>query len=41
MPIGENKSVIIPLAIGEDIKVYELDTNTGEITIKYYKDLII
>lgn len=40
MPIGENKSVIIPLEIGEDIKIYELDTNTGEITIKYYRDLI-
>ena len=40
MPMGENKSVIIPLAIGEDIKIYELDTNTGEIAIRYYKDLI-
>ena len=38
MPIGDNKSVNIPLMIGEDIKIYILDTNSGDITIENYEE---
>ena len=38
MPIGDNKSANIPLMIGEDIKIYILDTNSGDITIENYEE---
>ena len=37
MLIGDNKSVNIPLIIGEDIKIFVLDLNNGEITTEYYE----
>ena len=37
MLIGDNKSVNIPLTIGEDIKIFILDINNGEITIQKYE----
>ena len=38
MPINDNESVNIPLIIGEDIKIYILNTNNGEITIQNYQE---
>ena len=38
MPIGDNKSANIPLMIGEDIKIYILDTTSGDITIENYEE---
>ena len=40
MPIGDSKSANIPLMIGEDIKIYILDTNSGDITIENYEERI-
>ncbi len=39
MPVEENKSVNIPLIIGDDIKIYILDTDNGEITVKNYEEI--
>jgi len=38
MPIDYNSSVNIPLIVGEEIRVFILDTNTGSITIQNYKN---
>ena len=38
MPINDYESVNIPLIIGEDIKIYILNTNNGEITIQNYQE---
>jgi len=38
MPIDYNSSVNIPLIVGEEIRVFILDTNTGNITIQNYKN---
>ena len=38
MPIDYNNSVNIPLIVGEEIRVFILDTNTGNITIQNYKN---
>ena len=38
MPINDYESVNIPLIIGEDIKIYILNTNNGEITIENYQE---
>ena len=38
MPIDYNSSVNIPLIFGEEIRVFILDTNTGNITIQNYKN---
>ena len=40
IPIGDNKSVNIPLPIGEDIRMYILNTNDGDISIEKYGGLI-
>ena len=40
MPVEEDKSVNIPLIIGDDIKMYIIDTNNGEITVKNYEEII-
>ena len=40
MPIGDSKSANIPLMIGEDIKIYILDTNSGDITIENYEGYV-
>ena len=40
MPVEEDKSVNIPLIIGDDIKMYILDTNNAEITVKNYEEII-
>ena len=37
MLVGDNKSVNIPLIIGEDIKIFVLDLNNGEISTQYYE----
>ena len=37
MLVGDNKSVHIPLIIGEDIKIFVLDLNNGEISTQYYE----
>lgn len=39
LPINENESINIPLMIGEEIKIYILDTNKGEITIQNYQEI--
>jgi len=38
MPIAEDRTVNIPLIIGEEIKILILDTNTGNITVQNYDD---
>ena len=38
MPIQNDKSVNFPLFIGDDIKIFILDRNTGEITIQNYEE---
>ena len=38
MPIQNDKSVNFPLLIGDDIKIFILDRNTGEITIQNYEE---
>ena len=38
MPIGDNKSANIPLMIGEDIKIYILDTTSGDVTVENYEE---
>ena len=38
MPIDDNRSVNIPLIVGEEIRVFILETNTGNITIQNYKN---
>ena len=38
MPIEYNKSVNIPLIVGEDIRIFILDTSTGNITIQNYNN---
>ena len=38
MPIDYYSSVNIPLIVGEEIRVFILDTNTGNITIQNYKN---
>jgi len=40
MPIGNNKSVNIPLIIGEDIKVFILDTENGKISTQSYGETL-
>ena len=40
IPIGDNKSINIPLPIGEDIRMYILNTNDGDISIEKYGGLI-
>jgi hypothetical protein len=39
LPVNENESINIPLMIGEDIKLYILDTNNGEVTIINHQEL--
>ena len=39
LPVSEDESINIPLIIGEDIKIFILNTNNGEITIKKNQDL--
>lgn len=38
MPIDDNRSVNIPLIVGEEIRVFILEKNTGNITIQNYKN---
>ena len=38
MPIGDNKSVNIPLPIGEDIRMYILNRDEGDISIEKYEE---
>ena len=38
LPIEENKAINIPLIIGEEIKAFILDTDTGDITIEKYEE---
>ena len=38
MPIDYNRSVNIPLIVGEEIRIFILDTNTGDITIQNYNN---
>jgi hypothetical protein len=38
MLIDYNKSVNIPLIVGEEIRIFILDTNTGDITIQNYNN---
>ena len=38
MPIAEDRTVNIPLIIGEEIRILILDTNTGNITVQNYDD---
>ena len=40
MPIGNNKSVNIPLIIGEDIKVFILDIENGKISTQSYGETL-
>ena len=38
MPIDDNRSINIPLIIGEEIKIFIFNTNTGNISIKKYDE---
>lgn len=38
MPIDDDRSVNIPLIIGDEIKIFILDTNSGSITIQNYNN---
>ena len=38
LPIEENKAINIPLIIGEEIKAFILDTDTGDVTIEKYEE---
>ena len=38
MPIDDNRSINIPLIIGEEIKVFIFNTYTGNINIKKYDE---
>ena len=40
MPIGDNKAVNIPLTIGEEIKVYILDIESGDINIEKFEEIL-
>ncbi len=38
LPINDHESINIPLMIGEDIKIFILNTNNGEITIEKHQE---
>ena len=39
LPVGDNKAINIPLIIGEEIKVYILDIESGDIKVEKYEEL--